>query len=85
MNNEYEECSNIDIKCLYCNEESLKLNKCIECNKELGYFPISYKEKDEKYVECYNNQSKLSNSYFEPKSKAYNLCFADFFLCKFIH
>ena len=81
-NNEQEECSkflNGDIKCLYCNEESLKLNKCIECNKELGYFPISYKEKDEKYVECYNNQSKLSNSYFEPKSKAYNLCFE---LCK---
>ena len=69
--NEQEECSkflNGDIKCLYCNEESLKLNKCIECNTELGYYPISYKEKDEKYIECYNNQSKLNNFYFDSKS-----------------
>ena len=73
-----KECSkflNGDIKCLYCNEESLKLNKCIECNKELGYYPVSYKEKDEKYVECYNNQSKLNNFYFDSKSKTYNLCY----------
>jgi len=73
-----EECSkflNGDIKCLYCNEESLKLNKCIECNKELGYSPLKPKEKNEKFMYCYNNQSKLSNFYFDENSKSYNLCY----------
>ena len=76
--NEQKECSkfkNGDIKCLYCNEESLKLNKCIECNKELGYFPILFKEKDEKYIECFNNQTKLSNFYFDKNSRSFNLCY----------
>ena len=75
VNNEYEECSNIDIKCLYCNEESLKLEKCIECNQNFGYFPINYKKKDEIYKQCYNNQTKLSNFYFDFHSNTYNLCY----------
>ena len=78
VNNEYIECSkyeNPDIKCLYCNEESLKLNKCIECNNKLGYFPINFKKKDEIYKQCYSNQTKLSNFYFDSNSNTYNLCY----------
>mgnify|MGYP006873017455 CR=1 FL=1 len=78
-NNEYIECSryeNSDKKCLYCNEESLKLNKCIECNNKLGYFPLNYIENnDEIYKECYNNQTKLSNFYFDFRSNSFNLCY----------
>ena len=73
-----EECSkykNADIKCLYCNEESLKLNKCIECNRKLGYFPINYINNDDIYMKCYNNQTKKSNFYFDLKSESYNLCY----------
>ena len=78
----YIECStfkNSDIKCLYCNEESLKLNKCIKCNNKLGYYPIIYMDNEDKYVQCYNNKTKLNNFYFDSYSKSYKLCYE---LCK---
>ena len=73
----YEECSSYekgDIKCLFCNEESLKINKCIKCNNELGYYPIKYNDNDDKYEQCYNNNTKLNNFYFDSYSKSYKLC-----------
>ena len=75
--NKYKECStfkNADIKCLYCNEESLELNECIECNSKLGYYPIIYNNKEEKYKECYNEKTKLSNFYFDLESQSFKLC-----------
>ena len=76
--NDYKECSkfkNGDIKCLYCNEESLKLNKCIECNKDLGYYPIYYMNENDNYKQCYNNKTKLNNFYFDKNSESYKLCY----------
>jgi hypothetical protein len=74
----YEECSSYekgDIKCLFCNEESLKKNKCIKCNNKLGYYPIHYNDNEDKYEQCYNNITKLNNFYFDPYSKSYRLCY----------
>ena len=76
--NNYSECSNFensDIKCLYCNEESLILQKCIECNTQLGYYPLNYQDKDEKYKQCYNEMTKLDNFYFDLNSNSYKLCY----------
>ena len=77
--NDYQECStfkNGDIKCLYCNEESLKLNKCIECNNKLGYYPVIYNNKEEKYKKCYNEKTKINYFYFDLNSfkVCYELC-----------
>ena len=77
-NNNYIECStfkNSDIKCLYCNEESLKLNKCVKCNNKLGYYPIIYMDNEDKYEQCYNDETKLNNFYFDSYSKSYKLCY----------
>ena len=74
----YIECStfkNSDIKCLYCNEESLKINKCIKCNNKLGYYPILYDDNEDKYEQCYNDKTKLNNFYFDSYSKSYKLCY----------
>ena len=76
--NDYKECSkfkNGDIKCLYCNEESLKLNKCIECNKKLGYYPFIYLNEMDNYKQCYNNKTKLNNFYFDVSSYSFKLCY----------
>ena len=77
-NNKYKECSNFlngEMKCLYCNEDSLLLNKCIECNYELGYYPIIYEDRIEKYKECYPKETKINNFYFDSNSKSFRLCY----------
>ena len=77
-NNNNTDCSkyeNGDIKCLYCNEESLKLNKCIECNSNIGYYPLNFNDKNDDYKFCYNEKTKLSNFYFDTNSKSYKLCY----------
>ena len=76
--NDYEECSSFEngnIKCLYCNEESLKIDKCIECNNNKGYYPINYNDKDDIYKQCYNEKTKLNNFYFDLKEKSFKLCY----------
>ena len=53
----------------------MEINKCIECNYELGYYPIRFENKMDAYEQCYNQTTKLNNFYLDLKSKSFNLCY----------
>ena len=63
------------MKCKTCSEESLLLKKCIECNYELGYYPIIFEHKIEKYKDCYQKEMKIDNLYFDSNSKNFRVCY----------
>ena len=58
-----------------CDNESTRLDLCIKCNKSKGYYP-SKVFGEEKYVECYNNDTKPTNYYFNNDTKYYEPCFS---------
>jgi hypothetical protein len=70
------------IKCKSSDEIGIKNSLCIECNNELGYYPIIFNydtsknlEKYLKYKDCYNNDSVPNNYFFNSKLKAYEECY----------
>ena len=70
------------IKCKTSDEIGIKNSLCIECNNELGYYPLIYNddisknlEKYLKYKDCFNNDSKPSNYFFNSKLNAYEECY----------
>ena len=69
---------NCQLKCLDCDNESSRLDLCIKCNKNKGYYP-SIVFGEDKYVECYNNDTKPTNYYFNNDTKYYEPCFS---ICK---
>ena len=65
-------------KCLYANDSSLELNLCIECNKDGGYYPVNYNNKNiltNGYKECFNEQTKPINFYFNREKEEYSPCY----------
>jgi len=64
-------------KCLYSTAESLKMNLCIKCNNDLGYYPVYFNDNffPNNFVECFNEDTKLSNFYFNKGEKKYKPCF----------
>ena len=69
-------------KCLSCNEESLSSNLCISCNIKEDYYP-SIKNGITNYFECYNQETKPKNFYFNEENKYYEPCFTNCKTCKF--
>ena len=69
-------------KCLSCNEESLSFNLCILCNIKEDYYP-SIKNGITNYFECYNQETKPKNFYFNEENKYYEPCFTNCKTCKF--
>ena len=64
------------IECSECSEESIKLNQCIKCNISNGYFPINYNNNyNEKYLNCYHQNSSLVNFYFDTETKYFEPCY----------
>jgi len=65
------------IKCSSFNSESMELNLCTKCNTALGYFPVNffYNIYPENTVECYNNDTKRTNFYFNKNKQQYEPCF----------
>ena len=61
--------------CLICNEESKKLNKCIYCNTEKGYYPIFYGDIYERYHECIHNESNTERLYFDYEDNYFKPCY----------
>ena len=74
IENALTESINCDLKCLTCNEESLLFNLCIECNKNEEYYPSL--QSGQTYVECYNNQTKPHNFYFNKITQSYEPCYS---------
>ena len=64
-------------KCLFSNESSIKLNLCLECNKNSGYFPVNYNNEKilKGYKECYSNETKPINFYFNKENEHFEPCY----------
>ena len=65
------------IKCSSFNLKSKELNLCTKCNIKLGYFPVNffYNIYPENIFECYNNDTKQINFYFNKYKQQYEPCF----------
>ena len=65
-------------KCELCNENSISKNKCLSCNQNNNYFPVDFGKgiKDsENFMECYSENTKPENFYFDKIEKVFKLCF----------
>ena len=78
---------NLD-KCSVCNKESFINELCIECNNKKNYYQISplitYNSlADSKgYIDCYNNNTKPPNFYFNKKTEYYEPCYTTCATCE---
>ena len=74
-------------KCSKSNETSEKLNLCIECNKQEKYYPVYYGEKKnillQGFTECFNNETKLINFFFNQKEERYEPCYETCRTCNY--
>ena len=79
-------------KCEICDIESLSKNLCIQCNTLKGYFPLYNPTfllesemfvKNEKYIDCVNNETKPSNYYFNAENNNYSPCFETCATCEY--
>jgi len=73
-------------KCSKSNETSEKLNLCIECNKQEKYYPVYYSQKNillQGFTECFNNETKLINFFFNQKEERYEPCYETCRTCNY--
>ena len=73
----YSSCSE---KCELCDEESKKLDLCVSCNTNEGYYKVNFNN-HQTYFECLKSESSsliskiLNKLFFDPILKEYNLCY----------
>ena len=70
------------IKCKTCNIESIILSLCKSCNYEDKYYPVN-DELTDKYFNCYNNNTKPKNCFFNSKFKYYERCYTKCASCDY--
>ena len=70
-------------KCKNSNTESNKYDLCISCNTEKGYFPVEIKDNSLFYgfVECYNENTKPANFYYNNIDNKYKICYETCLTC----
>ena len=64
-----------DPKCLICNEESKRVDKCIFCDSNNDYFPVMMSGGAEEYYQCYKKTAKVERLYFSNRDKAFLPCY----------
>ena len=75
-------CNNLT-KCEFCTSESINLNLCLTCNKDLGYYPIYNESKyfniniytnntDELFIDCYKEPD---NYFLDNYTSSYMPCY----------
>ena len=64
-----------DEKCLICNEESKRENKCIFCDSNHDYYPVMESGGSDEYYECYKRTAKVERFYFSNRDKAFLPCY----------
>ena len=64
-----------DPKCLICNEESKKQEKCIFCDTNNNYYPIMEIGGREEYYDCRLRDAKVERLYFSNREKAFLPCY----------
>ena len=75
-------------KCETYNKDSIKENLCITCNEKENYYPKKIPSNKKiyipnKYINCYNEETKPYNFYFNQKTKYYEPCFENCATCKY--
>ena len=76
-----------DEKCSKCDEKSNSMNLCIECNKSKRYYEIKSnnninEELSGEYKECYNENNKPSNYFFNKIEEIFEPCYYTCGTCK---
>ena len=67
--------ANCDEKCLICNEESKREDKCIFCDSNNDYYPVMESGGSEEYYQCYKKDAKVERLYFSNREKAFLPCY----------
>ena len=67
-------------KCKKSSIESSKYDLCTECNNEKGYFEAELPNNNNGFKECYNNNTKPINFYFD-FDKKYKICYETCLTC----
>ena len=70
-----------DPKCLICNEESKRVDKCIFCDSNNDYFPVMEIGGAEEYYQCYKKTAKVERLYFSNRDKAFLPCYENCRYC----
>ena len=70
------------LKCSKCSEDSTFLNLCIKCNTNEKYYPSIIIGYD--FVECYNEETKPINYFFNKKNKYYEPCYSNCKTCNYL-
>ena len=72
------------IKCDISTPESLEYDLCISCNNAKGFYPADYPANyfPNNFINCYNNDTKPKNFYFDDVNKIYKVCFETCSTCK---
>ena len=74
-----------DIKCRTSTSESAVYKLCTSCNTVQQYFPADFNNINliisSSFVECYNDQTKPVNSYFDSDDSTYKLCYETCHTC----
>ena len=74
---------NVPEKCKLYSEESLTYNLSIECNNEHQYYKVLIgSDYGHNFFECYNEQTKKENFYFDMDEKAYKSCYGTCQTCE---
>ena len=64
-----------DEKCLICNEESKRNNKCIFCDSNNNYYPVMETGGSEEYYECHKKDARVERFYYSNRDKAFLPCY----------
>ena len=64
-----------DEKCLICNEESKREDKCIFCDSNNNYYPVMETGGSEEYYECHKKDAKVERLYYSNRNKAFLPCY----------
>ena len=72
-----------NIKCNISSYESFLYDLCISCNIEQNYFPASYPDDSflHGFIECFNENTKPINFYFDNSDKKYKPCYETCLTC----
>jgi len=72
-----------NIKCKISTPESSEYDLCISCNNERGFYPAEYPANyfPNNFIDCYNDDTKPKNFYFDNENKIYRVCYETCLTC----
>ena len=69
-------------KCKTSSRESSKYNLCTSCNEGEGYFPVYMPNSKNNFMECYSENTKPNNFYFNISENKYKVCYETCLTCE---